>query len=145
MNKKTPVSEISRLVAVFGYDEIFEAIKQARQEEDEVLTIVSNKGLHAPPEEHLHGEVFFATEGPLVFNNIQEVEEIMQQALISLKEKLLEKRWKKIYLIPFGHVVINMHIKLTVFRTLWMDTTDIFYFGNNRYAELSRDSRNSLV
>jgi len=111
----------------------------------DTLVIVSNKGLHAVPQEYAVGEIYFASEGEIDCNDVSGANEFIDSAIIRLKDKLLERRWKRVILIPFGHVVLNMAIKMAVFRTLWIETEDVFYFGYNRYGMLQRDTKKILA
>jgi hypothetical protein len=136
---------INSIVKKRGKEFVKSIIEDKNSNDSFVLTIITNFGTHPPPSEHLHGEIFSASEGILDFSSIDSVNLILDEINRKLLKKLKEKRWEKIYLIPFGHTVVNMSIKLTVFRVLWMDTIDVFYFGNNKYGEVMRDSRVSAT
>ena len=136
--------QIASLVERYGLSAVSDAVRISSNRDEEVLTIVSNKGLHEAPAEYLHGEIFYATEGPIECEDVNCVNDYLDELTTRLKAKLLEKRWKKVNLIPFGHIVLNMTIKMIVFRSLWIETNDLFYFGNNRYGIIERDTKRIL-
>lgn len=109
------------------------------------LTIISNSGMHPLPQEYIKGECFIASEGNLNFTNKETVQAELDLIVSNLKKKLFEKKWTKIYLVPFGHSVLSITIKMAVFRALRIETIDLFYFGENRYDFIERDSRESLL
>lgn len=133
---------IKDLVSRRGRDFIFQELSN---KEDLVLTIISNVGIHPMPNEYIFGDCFAASEGNLDFSSIESVNNELDKITYRLKAKLFEKKWTKIYLIPFGHSVVSMTIKMTVYRALRIETIDLFYFGEGRYGYLERDSRLSLL
>ena len=132
------------LVSRIGVDEARQLLGEVGRNEGETLTIVSNGGLHRVPPEYENGEIYYASEGTFDLETVEQVNALLDAILIPLKEKLLSRKWKRIYLVPFGPAVISMAIKLAVFRILWMDTVDLFYFGNGEYGAIDRDSRKAL-
>lgn len=115
------------------------------EEQDNILTIVSNSGVHPVPQEFVFGELYIASTGTLDFSNVRTVNAEIDNIIKALHRKLVEKKWKKIYVIPFGHSVISMNIKLAVYRTLRIETTDVFYFGGGEYGVLDREMRPLLA
>ena len=110
-----------------------------------VLTIVSNFGMHPIPENFTFGELYIASNGSLDFSNIESVNRELDLIVVNLQKKLFERKWNKIYLIPFGHSVISLNIKMVVFRILRIETIDIFYFGEGKYGAIDRDTRRFLA
>jgi hypothetical protein len=113
--------------------------------DEQVLTIVSNTGVHPLPLEEIRGELYVASKGNLDFSDENSVNSELDFIIANLLVKLQEKRWKKIYLLPFGHAVISMNIKMVVFRVLRIETADIFYFGGGKYGLIERDTRLAIT
>jgi hypothetical protein len=121
-------------------------VQQIAQDVEAIdLTIVSNAGIHPIPPELVVGELYIASSGNLDFSTIETVNSEYDNIILRLHEKLVEKRWGRVFLIPFGHTTLCMNIKLAVYRTLRIETIDNFYFGNGRYGVLSRDTRALLA
>jgi hypothetical protein len=115
----------------------------AFESEGSALTIIANEGLHKIPPRFIHGELYIATSGNLVFSSPDRIVRQFKNVLSKVKAKLLEKRWKKIYLIPTGHPTLSLQIKSLVYHALRMDTIDLFYSGG-KYFELSIARRSYL-
>lgn len=146
MSKDKDLEEIRRIAAQRGTPFVRAALDDASiSGPKETLTIVSNAGIHPIPQEYVSGELYIASEGNLDFSNIETVAQEYDLIIRDLHKKLLEKGWKKIYLFPFGHSTLCMAIKIAVYRTLRIETVDVFYFGNGRYEYLERDTRNSIT
>lgn len=111
----------------------------------DVLTIISNSGVHPIPLDYVFGDVFVASNGSLDFTSEQTVNAEIDEIVKSVSQKLRERRWTKVYLIPFGHAVISMNIKMVVFRVLRIETIDVFYFGDGRYGLIERNTRSTLT
>jgi len=116
-----------------------------RSVEENTLTIVSNAGMHPIPEDFVFGELFIASSGNLDFSSVDSVNRELDEIILKIKEKLFEKQWTQIYLLPFGHSILSMNIKMAIFRLLRIETIDIFYFGNGKYGLINRDTRDSLL
>lgn len=127
-----------------GRSFVEQALQGNGAEADE-LTIVSNVGVHPLPLEFIKGDLYPASSGSLDFSSAETVNAEIDRIIKNLVEKLKERRWKKIYLLPFGHAVISMNIKMAVFRILRIETIDIFYFGGGEYALIERDTRLSIT
>lgn len=121
-------------------------VRQAARESTSIdLTIVSNLGIHPIPEELVFGELYVASQGNLDYSSIESVNREYDDIIQRLHKKLLEKRWNRVFLFPFGHSTLCMCIKMAVYRTIRIETIDHFYFGNGRYALLERDTRSVLA
>lgn len=112
--------------------------------EKPTLTIISNLGSHRIPERYLRGEIFVASEGNLDFSNKIIIEDQYKQILGFTREKLLEKNWGRIYLIPTGHVTLSLQLKMLVYRVTRLSTVDIFYSDGN-FFELDINPRLPLT
>ena len=117
----------------------------AIREPENVLTIVANAGVHPVPDEYVFGELYEASRGNLDFSSIESVNREYDSIILNLHSKLVSRIWNKIYLFPFGHSTLSMNIKLAVYRTLRMETIDIFYFGSGNYGLLEREMRKNLT
>jgi hypothetical protein len=110
-----------------------------------VLTIVSNKGLHPLRSAHTRGETFIASEGFLDYSSQEAATEAIEAVLERLGVKLKSKPWAKIYLVPFGPSVLAMHIKLFVYRVLHQETIDVLHAGDEKYYDIDIKQRAILV
>ncbi|WP_152568018.1 hypothetical protein [Sphingopyxis sp. LC81] len=138
------VNIVRKIAQRRGRGFIEQALQGDGTEADE-LTIVSNVGVHPLPLEFIKGELYPASTGSLDFSSTATVNAEIDKIVKNLTEKLKEKRWRKIYLLPFGHAVISMNIKMVVFRVLRIETIEIFYFGDGKYGLIERDTRLSIT
>lgn len=137
--------KLSLLLDMYGRDAIEAEINSVETDTATELTIVANAGLHPIPAAFTFGQLYIASEGNLDFSSIKSVDKEIDKILKNLKVILKSRRWRKIYLIPFGHSVISMNIKMAVFRTLRIETSDIFYFGEGQYGILEKDTRKIMI
>jgi hypothetical protein len=130
---------LDRLVRDYGE----EAIKHVASEAflGEELTIVSNLSLHPLPKEFIRGEMFVASQGTLDFSDRDAAKNEILKILTATKKKLQEKRWKSVYILPFGHCVISMNIKMLVYRVLHIEAKEIMHLGNQDYTYIDVYSR----
>ncbi|BAY94370.1 MULTISPECIES: hypothetical protein [unclassified Tolypothrix] len=112
-----------------------------KNEEQDVLTIIVNEGVHPNSPDHNHGEVYVASRGNIDFSSKEIVEKEFNQILIGVAKKLKSKPWKKVYLVPFGPAVLSMQIKLLVYRILYIETIDFLYAGHGIYYDLNINLR----
>jgi hypothetical protein len=134
----------NEFVKKFGIEAVLiklEELTRSSENDEYTLTIVTNIGLHPLPEKFLVGEVFFASEGQMDFSNVQTVENQYKEILLRAAKKLKEKNWKKVFVLPFGHVTLAMQIKLLVQKVLSIESTEIIHLGNGEYSFLSIDQR----
>ena len=136
---------IQNIIARRGTEFVKERLADSNSEDEDTLTIVSNAGIHPIPEDYIRGEIYIASTGNLDFSSIETVQIEYDNIIRQLHLKLLEKNWREVYLFPFGHSTLCMAIKLAVFRTLRIETVDIFYFGNGRYDFLRRNTRDTIA
>lgn len=57
-----------------------------------------------------------------------------------LVTQLRERQWCRIYLVPTGHPILSLQIKMMVYRLLRRNTTDLFYHDGT-YFEIDLDQR----
>lgn len=110
------------------------------QAEENTLTIVANTGVHQIPQEYLRGEVYSASHGNWQASTQIDLEREVRSILLGLARKLKERPWRRVYLVPTGHPVVAMNIKVLVYRVLRMNTMDVVYL-NGRYFDLALDQR----
>ena len=120
-------------------------LEQERQEDQDILTIVVNQGIHPLPEEKLRGIVFYASEGNLDFSSIDSVQEEFEKILEDVTRILKSKNWRKVFILPFGPSVLGMQIKLLVYRITRIESIELFYLGESEYMELEIKQRNIIV
>lgn len=111
--------------------------------EKPTLTIIANLGSHRIPDRYLRGEVYVASEGNLDFSSQSKVLNQYKGILGSARNKLMERTWGQIYLIPTGHVTLSLQLKMLVYRVTRMNTVDIFY-SDGKFFELEIDQRRNL-
>lgn len=122
---------------------LFEEINQNKSH-NYSLTIIANQAFHKIPSRYLHGEVYIASSGNINFENKESIIVQYKEILLNLKQKLLEKEWKKVYLIPTGHVSLALQIKNLVYQLLRINTIDLFY-SKGDYYEIDIDYRTFLL
>jgi hypothetical protein len=112
-----------------------ENLKQTLDDHD-VLTIVGNRGAHHLPETIARGFVFYASEGNLDFSSGETVAAELTKIVSRVSEVLKAKRWKRVYLVPFGHAVAVATIKLVVYRVCHLETIDLFHHRDGTYSDI---------
>jgi hypothetical protein len=132
---------LDQVIAEQGSEKVELALNSVIQDSRmNVLTIIANQGDHSIPARYLRGEIFVASKGNLDFTSGLIIKRQFMQILKKLREKLQEKSWNRIYLIPTGHPTLSIQLKLSVYRIVRINTTDIFYYGG-RYYDLDIDIR----
>jgi hypothetical protein len=136
------MSRINELIAILGFQKACDILEAAIDDSSKnTLTIVSNCGVHHLPEELKRGEMYYASNGTMDFSSLTSVKAIYTSILSDLSRILKQKKWDKIYLVPFGHSTLSMQIKLLVFRITRIETTDLFYDGSGKYYDLDIELR----
>ncbi|MEO6608807.1 MAG: hypothetical protein ABIN69_10095 [Aestuariivirga sp.] len=130
--------ELAFLVEQYGLAEVIKSLgsHQIKKSNENVLTIVCNKGLHPLPSTILNGEIFVASEGNLDFSSIESTQKVFEEILARTADKVRSKNWDRVYIVPFGHVTLSMQIKLLCYRILGTDTIDWFYLNALGYFPL---------
>ena len=139
------VDLIKRLGEEEAFDILREHAEQKKPREEDVLTIVVNRGVHHLPEKHLRGAVFYASKGNLDFSSPRSVEKEFEQVLVDVTRILKERRWKQVFVLPFGPCALSMQIKLLVYRITRIETIDIFHLGEGEYMDLEIRQRHIIV
>ena len=109
-------------------------------DDDLVLTIIANAGVHEIPESYLRGDIFEASRGNWDVSSQPALEEELSRILVRLAKKLRSASWKKVYLVPTGHPILSIQIKTMVYRVLRLNTIDLYY-KSGIYFEVDIDQR----
>jgi len=134
---------VEKFIREYGEDELKGYLNNRLSNAGEILTLIGNEGAHSIPEEYLHGEVYAVTSGSLDLSSKESTLLEYNSALSFLIEKLKEKRWRKVYLVPTGHTTLVLQIKVIVYNILRISTIDLFY-SKGRYFEIDIDYRELL-
>ena len=141
--------DLSDLIERLGEHEAFSILKEyvekGKSGEENVLTIVVNKGVHHLPEKSLRGTVFYASEGNLDFSSPESVEKEFGRVLVDVTKILKEKSWKQVFVLPFGPCALSMQIKLLVYRITRIESIEIFHLGEGEYMNLEINQRELIV
>lgn len=140
--------ELQTLIDKYGINEIREYIDGVGEQKHD-LTIVSNAGLHRISENILNGEVFEFTTGNIAMCNQEEMKDDLREPIARLVNKLNQRAYKNIYLVPTGPAVLALLIKNIVYTISRINTIDLvytsgqyFYFDYNYRME--NQSNNSV-
>ncbi|MBD2457922.1 hypothetical protein H6G80_28130 [Nostoc sp. FACHB-87] len=147
MNK----NELSDLIQIYveeiGLDHLKETLTREinkNKSDDYSLTIIANQSLHEIPSRFVHGELYIASYGNLKFENGEIIIKQYEEILLKVRQKLSEKEWKKVYLVPTGHSTLALQIKSLVYHVLRIDTVDLFY-SKGEYYEIDINVRTLLL
>lgn len=129
---------VQRCITKMGINRFHQEISNIldKYEEKDVLTIITNEGIHPRAPVHNRGDIYIASSGNIDFSSRKVVEAEFQEILKRVSRKLKSKPWKKVYLVPFGPAVLSMNIKLMVYRILHIETVDFLYVGHGEYYDL---------
>lgn len=130
----------------YGDDAVRSALAGLRVGDDAstTLTILCSAGTHHIPPEYLRGCVHVVKTGSVDLSSGEAFKADIIQSLMSLAALLKGNKWTKIFLIPTGHPGLSMQIKLLVFWVTRIETTDVVYLGEGRYAEIKLDQRDLI-
>ncbi len=142
---KSAEEEISELtkeaIALRGHQRVALALHSLiKESETKILTIIANQGSHKIPDQYLRGDVYIASRGNLDFSSASAIRTDFLVVLRELRKKLQERSWNKIFLIPTGHPALSIQLKMCVYRTSRINTTDVFYY-NGEYFDIDIDIR----
>ena len=143
------MANLAYLVERIGEEEACNVLREhldsAQQVDKSVLTIVVNKGVHHLPRRSLRGTVFYASEGNLNFSNAKSVENEFGEILENVTRILKERKWRQVYVLPFGPCALSMQIKLLIYRITRIESIEIFYLGDGEYMDLEIEQRSIIV
>jgi len=138
---------IERYIEEIGLEQLKETLIHELHKsklDDYALTIVANQGLHDIPSRFIHGELYIASSGNLDFESKEIIIKKYEEILLKLRQKLSEKEWKTVYLVPTGHSTLALQIKSLVYHILRVDTIDLFY-SKGDYYEIEINVRSLLL
>ena len=143
------MADLSDLIEQLGEDKACDILKrhldQEKRENENVLTIVVNKGVHHLLKENLRGTVFYASEGNLDFSSAGSVQEEFERILEDVTRILKDRNWKQVFVLPFGPCALSMQIKLLVYRITRIESIEIFHLGEGEYMDLEIRQRHIIV
>lgn len=137
--KDNTLKALDAYVREYGEDHLLEII--STKEGGDVLTIVANAGVHPYHPLHKRGEVFEASTGTLDFSSKESAIRSIESALLRTATKLKEKRWRRVYLVPFGPAPLSLQIKSLVHKILDIETIDVLHIGNGEHVDVEINSR----
>ena len=133
-NSDRLLAAISQLALEFGAEEVLEAArKSARTSQGSSCTILVNEGIHTFPEYLFRGETYIFSRGNMNMNDADLFESELSLLLRLLASFLKTKKWNDIRVIISGHAVLNMYVKLLVYRMTRAETTDWVFDGRGNY------------
>ncbi len=109
------------------------------------LTIIANAGVHPYHSLHQRGEIFIASHGNLDFSAKEAIISEIEAILLGVAIKLKEKRWDKVYLVPFGPAPLSLQIKSLVYKVLDIETIDVLHVGNGKHVDIDIDPRKIAI
>ena len=135
-------SLLDAAVGSAGAERVTEVLTSlARQETlTDTLTLVSNAGVHTIPDNYLHGDIYEVSRGDWTASTPAEVHEELTRLLRGLAHKLRSRPWRQVYLVPTGHPILTVNVKLLVYRLLRINTIDLYY-RVGQYIEVHIDHR----
>ena len=108
--------------------------------EEDTLTVVANAGVHTIPPQYLRGEIYEVSRGNWSTTDAAELTEELTSLLSGLANKLRSRPWRTVYLVPTGHPILTINVKLLVYRLLRINTIDLYY-REGEYLEIQLDHR----
>lgn len=126
---------IETLIESYGVDSVSRSFNKILSRTEAICTVVVNAGLHKFPESILLGDVYIFTEGNLHLENSDIFHQELSDHLVKLADYISNRKWKKIYLVISGHAVLNMNVKLLIYRLTRLETVDWVYDGQGSYFE----------
>jgi hypothetical protein len=134
LNKAVESSGRGRVLAAL------ESLAVGGAREEGVLTIIANAGIHAVPRSFLRGEVYEASRGDWDASSEEALRLELRKLLSEVANKLKSEHWQRVYLIPTGHPILSLQIKVMVYRILRLNTIDLYYKAGT-YFEVDLDQR----
>ena len=129
-------------VGAAGADRVAEVLTSLTRRETltDTLTLISNAGVHTIPDRYLHGEIYEVSRGDWAARTPDEVHDELTRLLQGLAHKLRSRPWSQVYLVPTGHPILTVNVKLLVYRLLRINTIDLYYKAGH-YIEVHIDHR----
>ena len=141
-NRADLTSLLDTAVASAGAERGAEVLTSLARRESltDTLTLVSNAGVHTIPDSYLHGDIYEVSRGDWTASTPAEVHEELTRLLRGLAHKLRSRPWRQVYLVPTGHPILTVNVKLLVYRLLRINTIDLYYRAG-QYIEVHIDHR----
>ena len=133
---------VDSAVEAAGAERVAEVLRSVvgRESDADTLTLISNAGVHTIPDRYLRGGVYEVSRGDWAVSTAAEVQEELMGLLYNLARKLRSRSWRRVYLVPTGHPVLTVNVKLLVYRLLRINTIDLYYKAG-QYLEVEIDHR----
>ncbi len=135
---------IERYIEKYGEESLARKL-DAENNEKNVLTIIANAGVHPYHELHKRGDIFVASQGNLDFSSAESSTAEIERVLSKVARKLKEKRWDKVYLVPFGPAPLSLQIKSLVYKVLDIETVDVLHAGSGVHFDIELDPRKIAI
>lgn len=135
---------IERYIEAHGENSLIRKIGGGHKEKN-VLTIIANAGVHPYHELHKRGDVYIASQGNLDFSSEESSVAEIARVLKGVAGKLKEKRWNKVYLVPFGPAPLSLQIKSLVYKVLDIETVDVLHAGGGVHFDINLDPRKIAI
>lgn len=132
---------IQNYIERYGEQELLSKLNTTYNQQENILTIISNQGVHPLGELHKRGEIFYASKGDLDFSTELKATEEIKKILEVVANKLKSNSWERVYLVPFGPAALSMQIKSLVYRILHIDTVDVLHIGNGIHVDIEINPR----
>lgn len=137
--KDESLKAIEKFIRTYGEDKLVDLV--THRDDQNVLTIISNAGVHPYHALHKRGEIFVASEGSLDFSSQESAVAAIEDVLVRVANKLKEKSWNRVYLVPFGPAPLSLQIKSIVHKILDIETIDVLHIGNGAHVDIGLNPR----
>ena len=111
----------------------------------DVLTIVTNEGVHHLPDAYRRGVVYVASRGSLDFSSIESIHAAFRHVLSETASVLKSRSWRRVYLVPFGPAPLSMQIKLLVYRVTGLESVDVMHVSHGPRVDVDLSLREIIV
>lgn len=135
---------VDSYIAEHGQDSLISKLRVNDYAKSE-LTIIANEGVHPYHPLHQRGEIFIASRGNLDFSTKNSITSEIETILVKVSKKLKEKRWSKVYLVPFGPAPLSLQIKSLVYKVLNIETIDVLHIGSGEHLDIEIDPRKIAI
>ncbi len=135
---------VNNYITEHGQDALISKLRVNANSKSE-LTIIANAGVHPYHPLHQRGEVFIASHGNLNFSTKDSIMSEIESILAEVTKKLKERRWNKVYLVPFGPAPLSLQIKSLVYKVLDIETIDVLHVGSGEHLDIEIDPRKVAI
>lgn len=142
MLKATIMQLVAKFISIYGEHELEKCLQEKIEgHPNDTLTVICNIGVHAIPRSVVRGEAYVFSRGHVNLSTAQSINDEMHLLLEKLAEKLKEKNWRKIFIVPSGHPLFYAHAKYMIYRVTRIEATDVVYVGDGRYLDVEISHR----